>query len=307
MYRLETPVALFVFNRPDTTRRVFAEIAAARPMQLLLVADGPRPNRVEDVRRCDEVKRIISAVDWPCRVETNFSDENLGCRRRMISGLNWVFSMVEEAIILEDDCLPSSSFFRYCAELLGRYRNCLQIGIISGYNPLTEPCPTACSYSFTKMVSIWGWATWRRTWEKYDENMSTWPAIKDTMLNDLWPDRQHREYWTKTLETMYSGAGPNTWDYQLLFKSWAENWLNIVPARNLIQNIGFGTDATHTKRVPSLSILSENITFPLLDPPQIVEWSDHPRLIQREIYNPNLLDRIKRAIRFKLKVLTSSR
>ncbi len=123
MKPLETPVALIVFNRPETTRRVFAAIAAARPARLLLIADGPRTDRPGEVERCDEVRKIVTSVDWPCEVLTNFAEENMGCRRRVVSGLNWVFSQVEEAIILEDDCVPDASFFPFCAEMLERYRH----------------------------------------------------------------------------------------------------------------------------------------------------------------------------------------
>ena len=118
MNRLETPVALIVFNRPEPTRRVFAAIAKARPSRLLLIADGPRPDRQRESNQCAEVRNIVSAVDWPCQVQADFADENMGCRRRVISGLDWVFSQVEEAIILEDDCVPDPSFFPFCSELL---------------------------------------------------------------------------------------------------------------------------------------------------------------------------------------------
>ena len=154
MNQLKTPVALIVFNRPDTTRKVFAAIAAARPSQLFLIADGPRADRGGEVERCEEVRKIISAIDWPCEVESNFSNENLGCRRRMISGLNWVFSHVEEAIIIEDDCLPHPSFFPYCSELLEKYRDTGQIGMISGFNHVPDFFPFRYSYYFSRMVSI---------------------------------------------------------------------------------------------------------------------------------------------------------
>ena len=140
MIPLDTPVALIVFNRPEATRRVFAAVAAARPSRLLIVADAPRTDRPGERQRCEEVLKIVSAVDWPCTVETNLASENLGCRRRVKSGLDWVFSLVEEAIILEDDCLPDPSFFPYCSQLLERYRDCGQVGIISG---APDASPTA--------------------------------------------------------------------------------------------------------------------------------------------------------------------
>src|SRR6266496_1346818 len=131
MSQLETPVTLIVFNQPDVTRRVFSTIAAARPTRLLLIADGARTSRPGEAERCDEVKQIVTAVDWPCQVETNFATENMGPGPRIISGINWVFSLVEEAIFLEHDCLPDPSFFPFCAELLERYRRLPQVGYIT--------------------------------------------------------------------------------------------------------------------------------------------------------------------------------
>lgn len=307
MDQLQTPVALIVFNRPEPTQRVFRAIAAARPSRLLLIADGPREGREGEALRCEEVRKIISAVDWPCSIETNFSSMNMGCRRRVISGLDWVFSLVEEAIILEDDCVPDPSFFPYCAELLNHYRENDQIGIISGYNPLQKAFPFEYSYCFTKMVLIWGWATWRRTWKKYDEHMSSWLALKDEILQRLWPDPRHRLYWATILESMYQGTGPNTWDYQLVFKSWAQKWLNIIPSRNLIQNIGFGADATHTQKGdPAQALPAGNLAFPLVHPAEVVEWCDHPRLLQSKIYSPDLMTKVQRAARQKLQELRRS-
>jgi hypothetical protein len=306
MKQLETPVCLIVFNRPEPTRRVFEKIAGARPARLLLIADGPRAGRQGESELCEEVRKIVSAVNWPCRVETNFSDKNLGCRRRVISGLDWVFQLVEEAIILEDDCIPDASFFPYCSQLLDRYRYAEQVGIISGYNPLGNTFPFSYSYCFTKMILIWGWATWRRSWKKYDEQMASWPSMRDEILNRLWSDPRNQHYWATILDSMHSGDGPDTWDYQLVFKSWAEQWLNIIPSRNLIENIGIGPDATHTKKSdPIATPPAESLPFPLVHPDTMVEWKDHPRLLQSRIYSPDIVTRAQRAARLKLRELAS--
>src|SRR6185437_15111082 len=157
----ETPVTMFVFRRPDTTRRVFEAIAAIRPKCLLLVADGARSNKPGEEEACRQVREIISRVDWTCEVLTNFSACNLGCKQRMISGLDWVFSLVEEAILLEDDCLPHPSFFPYCQELLQRYREDDRVAYISGVNLVGKYLHTTDSYFFSEIGGIWGWATWR--------------------------------------------------------------------------------------------------------------------------------------------------
>ena len=306
MNQLQTPVALIVFNRPEPTRRVFAAIAAARPSRLLLIADGPRANREGEAQLCDQVRQIVSAVDWPCKVDTNFSEENLGCRRRMISGLNWVFSQVEDAIILEDDCLPDPSFFPYCSQLLERYRNNEQIGIISGFNPMQRsfPFPFPYSYYFTRLVLIWGWATWRRSWEKYDEKMASWPQVKEGgLLKLMWKEQKSFDRWTGIFEGMHSGNGPDAWSYQLIFSSWMRNWLNIIPRRNLIQNIGFGQDATHTTKGDiGLRISANSLDFPIAHPPATIDWPDYAIAYDRRFICPS----IPRRARTKLEVLLKS-
>lgn len=179
-FKLTTPVAFIIFNRPDTTERVFAEIAKAKPQKLLVVGDGARANRNVEVAKVAACRAIIERVDWPCEVLTNFSEINLGCKVRVSSGLDWVFEQVEEAIILEDDCLPDPTFFRFCQEMLARYRDDQRIGMISGDNLQFGRRQNDESYYFTKYVHIWGWATWRDRWrDSYDVNLKKWPSIRD--------------------------------------------------------------------------------------------------------------------------------
>lgn len=305
MDRFDSPVALIVFNRPETTRRVFAAIAKARPSRLLIIADGPRSDRPGESERCAEVKQIVSKVDWPCKVDTNFASENIGCRPRVISGLNWVFSLVEEAIILEDDCLPDPSFFPYCSELLDRYRNHCQIGFISGFNSLEKSFPFPYSYYFTQMTFTWGWATWRRSWQQYDESMRSWPEVKKAnLLENVFPDKKVLAYWYRIFDRMHQGTGQSIWDYQWTYASWTRNWLNILPARNLIQNIGFGEGATHTKGFdPDFMIPASPLDLPLRHPPAITAWPAHVMQAQRSVFVLSLGQRIRR----KLKLMFRSR
>ncbi|HEY2470439.1 MAG TPA: hypothetical protein VGI45_21770 [Terracidiphilus sp.] len=298
MNQLATPVALIVFNRPETTRRVFSAVAAARPERLLLIADGPRASRPEEGELCAQVKEIVSRVDWPCRVETNFAAENMGCRRRVISGLNWVFSLVEEAIILEDDCLPDPSFFPFCAELLERYRDQAQIGHIAGFNPFAKHLSTRYSYFFSAMISVWGWATWRRAWQEYDEQLRLWPQLKaGGFLSQILPDKRAVAYWSRTFDAMYEGTGPNTWDFQWVYTCWTRNWLSIVPSRNLIQNIGFGADATHTTRYNhSFAIPATSIQSPFHHPPEIAARAEYAKVLHRRFYTPSILRRVGRKV-----------
>lgn len=298
MNQLQTPVALIVFNEPIATRRVFAAIAAARPTRLLLIADGPRTSRPGEAELCGEVKRIVTAVDWPCEVETNFSLENVGPRRRIISGIDWVFSLVEEAIILEHDCLPNQTFFPFCSELLERYRDEQQIGYITGFNPLEAKFPFRYSYYYSKMSNLWGWATWRRAWKKYDEHLTNWPEVKEAgLLNLLFPDKKVVAYWSKVFDNMYNGTGPSTWDYQLVYACWTRNWVSIVPRRNLVQYIGFGPQAAHTtKAEPGLTLEGGSLSFPLQHPPAITEWPEQAMGLQKQFFAPNLYRRIRRRL-----------
>ena len=177
-FKLVIPVAFIVFNRPDKTQKVFSEIAKAKPTKLLVICDGARDNRAGELKRVKQVKQIVSQVDWPCEVLTNFSDVNLGCKRRVSSGLDWVFEQVNEAIILEDDCLPNQTFFRFCQEMLRRYQNDQRVGIISGTNFRSDFRFSQDSYFFSKYVHIWGWATWKDRWALYDNKLKRWNKYK---------------------------------------------------------------------------------------------------------------------------------
>ncbi|OUC08639.1 hemolytic protein HlpA-like protein, partial [Litorilinea aerophila] len=168
---MQTPVIFLIFNRPDTTAQVFAEIAKARPRRLLVVADGPRPHRPDDVEKCSATRAVIERVDWPCEVSCDFAEENLGGRRRISSGLTWAFSQVEAAIVLEDDCLPHPTFFPFCEELLNRYCHDERIMAITGDNFQFGRSRTKYSYYFSRYFHSWGWATWRRAWQHYDDTL----------------------------------------------------------------------------------------------------------------------------------------
>ncbi len=196
----ETPVVLFVFNRPHTTRRVFEAIAQVRPARLLLVADGPRQDKAGEAEACQQVREIVSHVDWPCDVSTNFAESNLGCQERVISGLDWVFSLVEEAIILEDDCLPDLSFFPFCQELLERYRGDSRIAYITGTNLVEKYLNTDESYFFSQIGGIWGWATWRSEWQRYDRHLEDWPELRKRKCSQkIFDQPKAVTYWTRDL------------------------------------------------------------------------------------------------------------
>lgn len=238
------PIAFFTFNRPEPTTRVFEAIRRARPSQLMLISDGPRVSRENEANAVREVRDIISRVDWPCDVSRNFSSENLGCKCRIVSGLKWVFEQVEEAIILEDDCLPTADFFPYCEALLKRYRHDERVGSIGGINPI--PRDSSASYYFSKYFHCWGWATWKRSWQTYDANMKTWPKFREQkQLENIADHGDEAIYWRKIFNAQHAGE-IDSWDYAWQYASLASGRLNVTPSVNLVSNIGFGAEATHT-------------------------------------------------------------
>lgn len=263
--KLATPVAFFIFKRPDTTEKVFEAIRQAKPMKLLVVADGPREDRIGESQKCSAVRAIIDRIDWDCEVLKNYSDVNLGCKNRVSSGLDWVFNTVEEAIILEDDCLPNSSFFRFCQDLLERYRNDERIMMISGTNYAGEWKSSTQSYHFSYYGGIWGWASWRRAWKNYDVTMELWESqeiknrIRDVLANEF-----HYKVREKQFEETFLGK-IDTWDYQWSFSRLLQSGLSVVPSRNLVANIGFGEDSTHTSSTSSgvSEMLTYDFNFPI--------------------------------------------
>jgi hypothetical protein len=297
---LSTPVVLIIFNRPSTTARVFDVIRQAAPTQLLVIADGPRADHPEDTERCTAARAVAQQVDWDCEVVSNLAETNMGCKRRISSGLDWAFDLVEEAIILEDDCVPHPTFFRFCEELLRRYRDDKRIMSISGDNFMPEHQRTEHSYHFSLYPLVWGWATWRRAWQHYDQEMALWPLVSSgEWLLDILIDKRAVESWTRILETTYRGE-IDTWDYGWTFACWIQSGLTIVPKVNLVSNIGFGVDATHTtgSNDKRANIRTHKMDFPLSHPPFVLEDIRTDRLYQHAfIDHPTIPERIGRKIR----------
>lgn len=270
-----TPAILFiVFARPDTTAQVFEAIRKARPGRLYVAADGARPDRPGEQERCDEVRRIATNVDWPCEVRTLFRDRNFGCGAAVSTAIGWFFEHEDEGIILEDDCLPSRSFFQFCAELLERYRNDTRVMGIGGNN--LEPQrhrEREYSYTFSRLTYIWGWATWRRAWRHHDNNVPLFGEIdKKKYLTPGYSSIYERDLFQYVFGKMYTGDDPatsrrNIWDYQWQFACRIHSGLIIVPAVNLVSNIGFGEQATNVKgQSVGNGLKCEEIELPLVHP-----------------------------------------
>jgi hypothetical protein len=297
-YKLSVPVAFFIFNRPEQTKLVFERIRGARPESLFIIADGPRHNRLDDIEKCRITRQIIDTIDWDCQVSLEFSDYNLGCKRRVASGLDWVFKNNSEAIILEDDCLPDPSFFRYCAELLEKYREDDRVVSISGDNFQHGIRRGPYSYYFSRHPHVWGWASWRRVWHHYDIEMKTWPENRDRgWLHTIFDNPRMARYWSDTFDAVYQGK-VDTWDHQWTYNCWRLNGLAALPEVNLISNIGFGLDATHTRRRSPFSAMpTESLEFPLTHPPNIKQHVVADKYTERHNYRTDIVARMHRSLR----------
>jgi hypothetical protein len=268
---MRTAVALILFRRPEHTAAVFERIRDARPRRLFLIADGPRLGNAEEAQRCEEARAAVARVDWPCDVVRDFADENLGLKTRIPSGLDLVFERVEEAIILEDDCLPDPPFFPYCEELLERYRDDERVVHISGSQLLPLP-PTEESYTFSRGAGVWGWATWRRAWRLFDVELADWHAKsraeRRAELSRMFEEEAERRHWRFVWD---HSAEIDNWDAQWAYVALSRGLLCINPNRNLITNVGFGKEATNATedRLGIGRRPLEGISFPLVHPPEV--------------------------------------
>jgi hypothetical protein len=283
---IKTPVAIAIFNRPDLTRQVFAAIRAARPPRLLVIADGPR--NPEERTRCEAARAVIQ-IDWPCELETNYAEANLGCKRRVASGLTWVFERCEEAIVLEDDTLPAPSFFPFCEALLARYRDDERVMCIGGMNLYPRSAARDQEdYYFVRYGATNGWASWRRAWRHFDVDLAEWPAYKRAgRLRDVVPTPRERWFWTALFDAQHRGS-INTWDFQWLFARLARGGLMAAPMRNMVVNLGFRADATHSVDMPAAwaPAREHHDTWSIEHPEYVVANRDVDDYYYERLFNP---------------------
>lgn len=260
----ETPILFLIFNRPETTARVFSEIRKLQPKYLFIAADGPRPKKEGEVSKCDQARKIVADIDWPCEVQHLYRNFNLGCGIAVSEAISWFFSKVEMGIILEDDCLPDQSFFSFCEEMLTKFAHKEDIMHIGGSsfvsNEMRDSYPF--SYYFSAYPLIWGWATWRRAWQQYQFN------VQDIVLADhqLFKEKEQNRYWKGTVAN-FQKKPLDTWDVQWTICLWKNHGKSITPIQNLVNNIGFGVEATHTKEsVGFLIRKSGMLSFPVTHP-----------------------------------------
>lgn len=261
----QTPVALFIFNRPDCTAQLVNALAAVKPVKLFVIADGPRT--AGENLLCEQTRDIINQINWPCTIYKRYSTLNIGCRESIPRGLNWVFDQVDTCIILEDDCIPKPSFFPFCEELLARYQDDERVMTIGGHRSDGPNEIEKESYYFSKYPSVWGWATWKQKWAKFDLNMSQWNELKHSnWLDGRLPSPKAVAYWTRMFNQMSKGL--NAWDYALAYSCWLHQGLSIRSRVNMISNVGFGEGATHTHQPEMKGIYANpmDTKFPLIHP-----------------------------------------
>lgn len=301
-----TPVLLLIFNRLETTQQVFEILQTVQPTRLYIAGDGARPEKEGEKEKCHQVRDwVLNAIDWPCEIKTNFQDANLGCGKHVSQAITWFFEHVDEGIILEDDCVPHPDFFSYCSTLLETHRENQSVFTIGGNNFQEKEIGNG-SYYFSTYGHIWGWATWKRAWSlyKYDLNDFSSTVMKKQMRY-YFRNLQAFDYWWRIFDLMRTQP-VDTWDYQWSFCQWYHGGLSIMPKANLVSNIGYGEEATHTKN------FVEGI---LLRPVQSLSKIQHPAstMIQRkadlhsfytnfEKKKPNyLLIKVKEKLSFEIK------
>lgn len=259
---LNNAVLFLVFNRPDTTSLVFDKIRKAKPSRFYIACDGPREDYLGEKEKVKKVREIVTNVDWSCEIKTLFRDKNLGCKKGVSSAITWFFEHESQGIILEDDCLPHPDFFVFCDILLNHYCDDKRISIITGNNFQYGLSRGEASYYFSKYNHCWGWASWRRAWRHYQGDIEFWPEWRDSKswINYM-PDKIEQKYWRKIFDLVYEKK-IDSWAYPWTCCNWKEGKISIAPNVNLVSNIGFREDATHTKynKHPSSKLKTFGIT-----------------------------------------------
>ena len=302
MNSFNIPILFLVFNRLDTTRQVFERIRNVSPIKLYIASDGARDNRESEDEKVKTVREyVINSIDWNCEVKTLFREKNLGCGKAVSQAITWFFENEEMGIILEDDCLPSASFFHFCKELLEKYKDDNRIYHIAGYNPLTYT-EMPYSYYFARIQHCWGWATWRCAWSQYNFDIKDLDNfIFQKKINEIFNRKIDRYYWLEIFKRMEKHE-IDTWDYQWTYAIFNNNGICINPAKNLVSNIGFGSEATHTTVDDTNKNNQQQFEIKELKHPNIININDCIiNKIEKEIFGINLLWVLKKIIKKSLR------
>lgn len=294
------PILLLTFNRPDLTRKVFEILKVHKPTKLYVSSDGPRESNFNDKFLVQSTREIFNEIDWECDLKTKFQAKNLGCKNAVVEALDWFFMNEGDGIILEDDTVPGLGFFRYCAELLDQYKDHSEISMISGDNFSFGKLNIKESYYFSRYTHVWGWATWKSSWQRYKPDIKNDLHLFEKCKNSF--ENEEYQFWNHLFNQVADNQ-IDTWDLQWVFYNFLGGMFSIMPKFNLIRNIGFREDATHTKETTDYSnlIVNENI-FPMVHPEKLIinEIADN---YSRSTFLPKASNGILETIRRKFFVL----
>lgn len=311
----DIPILLIFFNRPETFEKVFEAVKKIKPLNLYLAQDGPRTNNPNDEKDILACRKIVENIDWECNVRYKYSDVNLGCGRGPESAISWAFETTDKLIILEDDCLPSNTFFEYCRELLIKYDKDSRVSYISGLNHFEEWNCGGNGYFFTKTGAIWGWATWRDEWQLNDYEMSNFndyyiqKGLK-YVIKDRFAYSDRLKAWEKAQLSRKNNDKLSYWDMQWGYVKYSQNKLVIVPQKNLITNVGIGEKSTHAQSIKKLiyrrgksmvNIPNHELELPLKHPLTMICDEEYDNK-QYKMARPSIICRIKILINKILKV-----
>ena len=288
------PIVYVCFNRPEITKKTFEHIKKIKPSKLFLILDGPRKNNKQDKIRCLKVKKIVQDINWDCKLYRNFSKENLGLKNRFFTGLDWVFNNTNEAIILEDDCLPHKDFFYFCEAMLKKYKNSDRVKFITGNNfQNSNEIEVDEDYYFSKYSHIWGWATWKKTWTDVKREDVFWKnKIINSEFEMMKSSPKEKKYWKNMYYSVLNNK-LNSWAIYLLFSIWNNKGLTVTPKINLIKNLGLSS-GTNTKNLDiKLEISNKSLNKPLKHPKKIKVNFKKDLYVFNTVYNKNFFSKLR--------------
>jgi len=281
---MNTPVVIFIYQRTNNWTALARVLSQVKPLTIYLVADGPK-NSMEKIETDKARVGLESLINWQCQIHKNYAKTNLGLKERFRTGIDWVFQSTDRAIFLEDDCIPDPTFFKFCDELLDKYKDDERIFSISGNNFQFGKSRSKDSYYYSKYPHIWGWATWKRSWDKYDGNISDWgDRRKSDWLRDSTSGFIISKFWKYIFDRLSAGK-INTWDYQLTYASFKSRGLNIIPSVNLVTNVGYGKYSTNIKsKNQTIGVEAVPMAFPLVHPINLAIDDECDRKIENLVY-----------------------
>ena len=288
----DVPILLILWRRPEATKKLIQVLKSIKPRNLYIACDGARDGNSIEIQKVKKTREIVKKeINWEVNLNTFFKNKNFGCKYGVSNAINWFFENVEEGIILEDDCIPHVDFFEFCEVLLEKYRHDKRIFCISGANQINQTIGDG-SYFFSRYNHCWGWASWRRCWIQYDVEMSLWPKYKTSeLIKSNFFLKKEQNFWTKTFDNFYFHGYPESWDYQWFFTSLIHGGMTAIPNKNLIENIGFGEDATHTisgksplKMIPNKKIRSSGV-LPIKHPKFVIRSEFADRIVERQTFS----------------------